>query len=234
MMTRHTTFRYCLDPTVEQRLVLTRHAGAARFAFNQCLRLHLRARAERQRDASVVVPWTGFDFINVFNAWKKSEAAGRVVAVDEDGTAEIEVIGLAWRASVCQQVFEEAAVDLGKALLAWTDSRRSKGTGRRAGHPKFKKKNEAIESFRLRYKHGANGRPPIRVGDTHPRSVTLPGVGTVRVHDDTRRLRQTDRQGAGEGAVRHRFTACGPLVGNAERGGFRPPPKPAALGPREG
>ncbi|WP_442799895.1 helix-turn-helix domain-containing protein [Nocardia sp. NBC_01730] len=34
---RHTSFRFCLDPTVEQRMVLSRHAGAARFAFNQCL-----------------------------------------------------------------------------------------------------------------------------------------------------------------------------------------------------
>src|ERR1700756_3760921 len=38
-MTRHTTFRYCLDPTSEQRSILVRHAGASRFAFNQCLRM---------------------------------------------------------------------------------------------------------------------------------------------------------------------------------------------------
>ena len=37
-MRRHTTFEFCLDPTVEQQL-LARHAGAARFAFNQCLRI---------------------------------------------------------------------------------------------------------------------------------------------------------------------------------------------------
>jgi hypothetical protein len=37
-MARHTTFRFCLDPTVEQEQALARHAGAARFAFNQCLR----------------------------------------------------------------------------------------------------------------------------------------------------------------------------------------------------
>ncbi|HVQ50853.1 MAG TPA: helix-turn-helix domain-containing protein, partial [Mycobacterium sp.] len=36
-MSRHTTFRFCLDPTDQQELVLARHAGAARFAFNQCL-----------------------------------------------------------------------------------------------------------------------------------------------------------------------------------------------------
>jgi putative transposase len=36
-MARHTTFRFCLDPTVEQHDMLARHAGASRFAFSQCL-----------------------------------------------------------------------------------------------------------------------------------------------------------------------------------------------------
>jgi putative transposase len=31
-MSRHTTFKFCLDPAVEQRDVLARHAGASRFA----------------------------------------------------------------------------------------------------------------------------------------------------------------------------------------------------------
>ena len=46
-------------------------------------------------------------------------------------------------------------------------------------------------SFRLRNKH-PKGRPPaIRVGDNNrPRSVTLPGIGRIGVHDDTRRLRR--------------------------------------------
>ncbi|MGC4988322.1 helix-turn-helix domain-containing protein [Nocardia salmonicida] len=80
-MSRHTTFRYCLDPTVEQLNSLVRHAGAARFAFNQCLQLHLLARRAHKRQAAVPVPWTGFDLINVFNAWKKTVHAGRVITV---------------------------------------------------------------------------------------------------------------------------------------------------------
>ena len=35
--------------------------------------------------------------------------------VDTDGVTETAVTGLAWRTDVCQQVFEEAAVDLGKS-----------------------------------------------------------------------------------------------------------------------
>ena len=99
--------------------------------------------------------------------------------------------GLAWRAQVCQQVFEEAAVDCGRALSAWSDSRSGKRKGRRVGFPRFKKKTGVVPSFRLRNKH-PKGRPPaIRVGDNdRPRSVTLPGIGVIAVHDDTRRLRR--------------------------------------------
>ena len=149
-MTRHTTFRFCLDPTVEQHAVLSRHAGAARFAFNQSLRTVKTALAERNTDPSTEVPWTGFDLINAFNSWKKTEAAGRAFAVDRSGVAELRVTGLAWRGEVCQQVFEEAAVDCGRALAAWSASRSGKRKGRQVGFPQFKKKASGTPSFRLR------------------------------------------------------------------------------------
>jgi putative transposase len=189
-MSRHTTFKFCLDPTVEQYQVLARHAGAARFAFNQCLRTVKSALAHRKTDRAIYVPWTGFDLINEFNAWKKTEDAGRFFTVDTEGTVETVVTGLSWRDEVCQQVFEEAAVDLGKGLKAWSDSRCGKRKGR-VGFPRFKKKTGAVASFRLRNKHRKDKPPAIRVGDSsRPRSVTLPGVGQIAVHDDTRRLRR--------------------------------------------
>src|SRR5665647_829239 len=81
VVSRHTTFQLAADPSVEQERALARHEGAARFAFNQCLRLHLDARHQHTEDENTVesvrVPWSGFDFINAFNAWKRSEQAGR-------------------------------------------------------------------------------------------------------------------------------------------------------------
>ena len=190
-MARHTTFRFCLDPTVEQREVLARHAGASRFAFNQCLRIVKTALTHRKTDPSVDVPWTGFDLINTFNAWKKTEDAGRVFTVDVDGGVDLAITGLSWRREVCQQVFEEAAVDLGKGLKAWSDWRSGKRKGKRVGFPRFKKKAAAVASFRLRNKHPKGKPAAIRIGDNRrPRSVTMPGIGQVAVHDDTRRLRQ--------------------------------------------
>ena len=187
---RHTTFKFCLDPTVEQQKVLARHAGAARFGFNQCLRMVKTGLTQHRIDPAVKVPWTGFDLINTFNAWKKGENAGRVFVVDPDGMSEIVVTGLTWRGQVYQQVFEEAAVDCGRALAAWSHSRSGGRKGQRVGFPRFKKKTSDTPSFRLRNKHPKNGKPAIRVGEAHRRSVRLPGIGIVRVDDDTRRLRR--------------------------------------------
>ncbi|MFG3523061.1 RNA-guided endonuclease InsQ/TnpB family protein [Nocardia nova] len=190
-MARHTTFRFCLDPTVEQSGVLSRHAGAARFAFNHCLQVVKTSLSQRSSDPKIVVPWTGFDLINEFNKWKKSVDAGRIFAVDGEGVAEVVVTGLAWRNQVCQQVFEEAAVDCGRALTAWSASRSGKRRGRRVGFPRFKRKATAVRSFRLRNKRSTSGRPLIRVGECdRPRSVVLPGIGSIAVLDDTRRLRR--------------------------------------------
>ena len=139
------------------------------------------------------VPWSGFDLINAFNTWKVSEAAGRRFLVSTDGTTQIAVSGLVWRNQVLAQVFEEAAVDLGRALKAWNDSRSGTRKGRKVGFPRFKKKNPTGGSFRIRNKtNGAvGGRSSIRVGDgNRRRSVILPKIGTLRVREDTRRLRR--------------------------------------------
>src|SRR5882762_10049774 len=52
-MTRHTTFKFCLDPTVNQHEVLARHAGASRFAFNQCVRMVKTALTYRRAAGAV-------------------------------------------------------------------------------------------------------------------------------------------------------------------------------------
>ena len=135
-MSRHTAFRYRLDPTVEQRTVLARHAGAARFAYNQCLAMVKTALDQRQTDSGARVPWTRFDLINTFNTWKKSEAAGRVFTVDPDGVTEVAATGSVWRDQVCRQVFEEAATDLSRGLAGWSDSRTGKRRGRPVGFPR--------------------------------------------------------------------------------------------------
>src|SRR5690606_26462826 len=190
-MSRHTTFSFTLVPSREQEQALRRHVGASRFAFNQCLRLVMNAlEAKRQAGKGTEpakVPWSGFDLINAFNAWKRSEAAGG----DESGA------GLVWRAEVCQQVFEEAAVDLGRALEGFSAGRKRERQGKPPRFPKFKRKATARQSFRLRNK-GSTAAAAIRIGDQdQARVVRLPKLGSVRVRESTRRLRRMLHKGRG-------------------------------------
>jgi putative transposase len=186
----YTTFRFALDPTPAQEQVLARHAGAARFAYNQCLELVVCAIAGKRADPSPPIPCTQFDLINAFNAWKRSEDAGRIFEVAVDGSITKRVTGLAWRGEVSAQVFEEAAVDFGRALVAYRGSRNRTRRGPPIGFPRRKRRGRCRDSFRLRNRTRANGRQLIGVGQDHPRTVTLPTLGTIRVHDDTRRLRR--------------------------------------------
>jgi putative transposase len=144
----------------------------------------------RKRDPRVKVPGSGFDLINSFNAWKKSGDAGRVFIAAPDGTIVNQVTGLCWRQEVSAQVFEEAAVDLGHALAAYGGARTSTRGNHRVGFPKQKRKGRCRDSFRLRNRTQKGGGHLIRVGEGHPRTVRLPRIGTVRVHEDTRRLRR--------------------------------------------
>ena len=135
VVARFTAFRYTLTPlTGEPETVLRRHAGAARFAYNQLLGTVKRQLDARSQDRSVSVAWTGFDLINTFNAWKHTADAGRLMVVDATGVTTVVTTGLRWRAEVCQQVFEEAAVDLGRGLAAFTATRRA-AKARRVGFP---------------------------------------------------------------------------------------------------
>ena len=65
---RHATLRFALEPTPVQELALARHAGASRFAYNQCLRLVTDAMKAQRVNPSVWVPWSGFGLINAFDA----------------------------------------------------------------------------------------------------------------------------------------------------------------------
>jgi putative transposase len=164
---RHTTFRFALALTRAQAAMLARHAGASRFAYNQCLQLITDALASKRTDPQVRVPWSGFDLINAYNGWKRSEAAGRMFVAAPDGTITKQVTGLAWRHAVSAQVFEEAAVDLGRALSAYAEAKAGKRKDR-VGFPRRKRKGRCRDSFRLRNKQGKDGRYYIRIGGGHP------------------------------------------------------------------
>jgi putative transposase len=188
VLDRPTAFRFTLDlrPGGKLEPTLWRNAGARRFAFNQQLTRVRAALAEnqarRQRGEPLVkVPWSEFDQINSFNAWKLGRAPDSPVA--DDGSR-----GLAWRGEVCQDAFHGGVVDLGRALANWADSRSGRRTGRKVGFPRHKVRKHTTPSFRLDNREGPGPRPRIRVHG--PRTLRLPGLGPVRVRESTRRVRR--------------------------------------------
>ncbi|GIH20203.1 resolvase [Rugosimonospora africana] len=174
--------------------MLARHTGASRFAYNQSLRLVKDALTAQAKDPAVEVPWSRFDLINVFNGWKVSAAAGRLLVADPSGEVAVVATGLAWRTEISSQVFEEAVVDLSRALAAYSASRRGQRAGRRMGFARFKRKSRDRRSFRIRQKT-SGGRGCIRVGDEAARTVSLPRIGVLKVREDTRKLRRMLRTG---------------------------------------
>jgi putative transposase len=193
------------DPVLEANV--RRHIGARRFAYNRCLEAVRDKLDERRARPDVEVPWSGYSLINWWNRWKRSEDAGCTFAVDAAGRAELVDAGLSWRNEVCAQVFEEAAVDLGRALAAFSASKKGERRGERVGFPHFEKKGQGPESFRLRNRVSRSAHHCIRVGEQRSRSLTLPVIGPVALREDTRRLRRLLRPRA-DGAPRARICSA--------------------------
>ncbi len=189
-MARTAAFRFTALDNPRLAEEVRRHIGARRFAYNVCLEAVKRKLDERRARPDVEVPWSGYSLINYWNSWKRSEDAGRVFAVDSSRRAELVDAGLSWRNDVCAQVFEEAAVDLGRALVVFSASKKGTRGGERVGFPHFLKRGQCPESFRLRNKVSPSGRSSIRLGEKGPRSLTLPVIGPVAVREDTRHLRR--------------------------------------------
>jgi len=174
---RFTAFTFALRLSPAEEQAVRRHAGAARFSYNQGLALLNEAYQAHKQDLTVKVPYSGFDLINAFNAWKRSPAAGQAA----DGTP-----GLPWRNEVLAQVFEEALVDLGRGVKGFFDARKQ-GGARKRGFPTFKKRGRTKESFRVR-----NKKAEVRIEADH---IRLPRLGALRVWESTRRLRRMLRLG---------------------------------------
>jgi len=196
ILSRAVTFQFALDPNIEQRIVFAKYAGARRFTVNHHLarvkaNLDIRAAEGESRDeatdAELLTPslsWSGFSFINEFNAWKNGTSDDSLF--NDDGTR-----GLSWRHEVPGDVFECASVDAAQALENFAASRRGDRKGAVVGFPRFQSKGKVTPSFRLRNHVKAGSAPssqPIRFCDaTH---IRLPKLGPVKLFGSTRKVRR--------------------------------------------
>jgi putative transposase len=197
VLSRAVTFQFALDPNAQQRILFAKCAGARRFTFNHHLarvKVNLDARsAERAvlsesgdtcEPSTLSLSWSGFSFINEFNAWKNGQSIDS--PVNEDGSR-----GLAWRHELPNDIFECASVDAARALENFSASRRGKRRGAAVGFPRFQVKGKVTPGFRLRNRATPGKAPssqPIRFSD--PAHVRLPKFGPVKVFGPTRKVRR--------------------------------------------
>jgi len=196
-LSRAVTFKFALDPNLEQRILFAKCAGARRYTVNHHLarvKSNLDARStEREVLSKCGVPcqpptpslsWTAFSFINEFNAWKNGQSDDS--PVDEDGTR-----GLAWRHELPGDVFECASVDAARALENFSSSWRGKRSGAPVGFPRFQAKGKVTPSFRLRNRATSGMSPSSQlIRFTDPAHLRLPRFGPVKLFGPTRKVRR--------------------------------------------
>jgi putative transposase len=144
-----------------------------------------RSYGVAEADLTAPLSWSKVSLINHMNAWKDGRVADTRVSMDAGGN---EVRGLAWRSEVSTDVFECASVNAAAALGNWSKSRTGQRTGKAAGFPRFKSRHKTTPAFRLRSKSKPGQTSPVRPAG--PRSLRLPKLGELRVHEHTGRLAQ--------------------------------------------
>jgi putative transposase len=160
-------FTFALDCTPGQAACMRRQFGGRRYARNWAVRTlkedldRYHATGEETEKPSLA---------SMRKRWNQ---------VKDTECADAET-GEAWWPEISKEAFADgikAAVD---GYWNWQASRAGKRAGRRAGFPRFAKKGR--DRDRVTFTTGAIRVEPGR------RHVTLPRVGTVRVHENTRRL----------------------------------------------
>ncbi len=162
-------FQFTLDLTADQAAGVRRQFGGRRFARNWAVRA-LKADLDRYQRTGQPTDRPSLPGLRKrWNQVKDTEC------VDRDS-------GEVWWPEISKEAFADgikAAVD---GYWNWQQSRTGRRAGKRVGFPRFAKKGR--DRDRVTFTTGAIRVEPDR------RHVTLPRVGTVRVHENTRRLQR--------------------------------------------
>lgn len=166
--------RFTLDPTEEQARSLARHLGARRKAYN----------------------WTVAALKADIEAWHASgtetEKPSLWVLRKRWNTVKDEVCvnaetGAVWWHECSKEAYADGIRGAVGAYWNWQTSRAGKRAGKRVGFPRFKKKGH--DADRVCFTTGAMRVEPDR------RHLTLPVIGMVRTHENTRRIERLIRAG---------------------------------------
>jgi len=167
-------FRFTLDPTEDQASSLARHFGARRKAYNWTVAT-LKADIEAWHATGTE---TGKPSLQGLR--KRWNQVKNEVCVNAE-------TGVVWWPECSKESYADGIRGAVDAYWNWQGSRSGVRAGRRVGFPRFKRKGR--DKDRVCFTTGA-----MRV-ELDRRHLTLPVIGTVRTHENTRRLERLIRAG---------------------------------------
>jgi putative transposase len=167
-------FRFTLDPTDDQARSLAQHFGARRKAYNWTVAtLKGDIQAWRETGAETSKP-----SLRVLR--KRWNTVKDAVCVNGQTSA-------VWWTECSKEAFADGIDGAVDAYWIWQQSRAGTRAGKRVGFPRFKKKGRNPD--RVSFTTGAMRVEPDR------RHLTLPVIGTVRTHENTRRIERLIAKG---------------------------------------
>ena len=167
-------FRFTLDPTEDQSWMLARHFGARRKAYNWTVAT-LKADMDAWHDTGVE---TAKPSLRVLR--KRWNTVKDEVCVNAE-------TGAVWWSECSKEAYADGVKGGVDAYWNWQASRSGKRDGKKMGFPRFKKKGR--DQDRVTFTTGAMRVEPDR------RHLTLPVIGTVRTHENTRRIERLIAKG---------------------------------------
>jgi putative transposase len=182
-------FQFALDPNVTQEAALRSHCGAARAAYNWAVGWVEASWWQRKAEESYgiaeddLTPWRPWSLPSLRKAFNEAKHANYFAGWWTENSKEAYSTGLANAAS---------------AFDNYAKSKNGRRKGARMGMPRFKSKHKA--RLACRFTTGT-----IRV-DADRRHVTLPRLGTIRTHENTRKLQRRVENGTARilsATVRH-------------------------------
>lgn len=183
-------YKFALDPTREQVADFTRHAGAARWAYNwahgQKLAVYRTRRAEIADLVAAGHTQVSAKMATTTRVPNKTTIQKSLNTIKGDSrryTPDSDEYGphrpCPWWHMVSTYALQSAMDDCDTAWRNWARSLAGQRAGRPVNMPRFKRKGRSRDAFRL---YGAALRP-----DGYRRLI-LPRIGSVRLHESNKRL----------------------------------------------
>jgi putative transposase len=167
-------FRFTLDPTAEQARSLARHFGARGKAYNWTVAT-LKADIQAWHASGIETDKPSLRVLR-----KRWNTVKDEICVNNETRQP-------WWQECSKEAYADGIRGAVDAYWNWQTSRAGKRAGRRVGYPRFKRKGR--DADRVCFTTGAMRVEPDR------RHLTLPVIGCVRTHENTRRIARLIRAG---------------------------------------